>query len=855
MAEGLFSRPPVKLSKQQVDNYYELMGDVEITDDEGNILGRGPDAALASQLMSEFSIDRPDLFPDGYVGFKKSQLSPNFREHPLYEALSASPAYEGKRLTDVDIINLFARDEEGKLFEEGTFFGGMRREAFPSIFSMAGAAGGAKLASEAVSGVSPRSIPTLLLRAGAPIGGFIVGGLLGYKTGEETAELALGPERPVSPGTRIQYEMGKTAMSGLGWTAAPFLLNPKINMGGAEYLFNLARTKPLLQSKTPIIVSQKTGIAQVGKDQPLGSLGTQYKFRLEGDTFVPSFAGKRSIIDKGPKTARFISFMEKMLSETGKAARRSPVTVGAAEVGSIATATLGTGIAEENYPNQALPRLAYEFLFSLPGGYAGVATEKGVQAYSAAKAGIEEAGGIKGVFKLFQASRRSAGVNRIIEILEQAGYSEAQIDEIAKQLADPSIGKDLIDEKTGKPIEMTAGLKTQDPAMMIIEAAVSQNSLDLTGQRTQASDQAKMMIKNQINALILSAAGGDKLLNSKALQEVSRITYGLYQSGMAARLANATDNILKSYQKVKGENPIDQGELGQKLFEVVDRQLGFARSQEKKLWSQVPEININTFYNKKGEVISQPNFITTWNSILPKRPEFREEVEDAFPAFTKFVNNETQKFVPTASATDASTPSSAQKKVTTALSKITGTPFEDRFNNLMTEIANLPIEEQVNRLRQSANSQRGRFSGKRDKDYANLLDAQAELLAPIRAQSAEIPSISLQELQEARQNLLNRGRKFMSEGNESDARIAYAVADAILDDISGIDGYANGAYQAARSYSRALNDTFTRTFAGDITGTKKTGAQRIAPEVLADRYLAGGVNALKMRTDQWLELP
>ena len=273
------------------------------------------------------------------------------------------------------------------------------------------------------------------------------------------------------------------------------------------------------------------------------------------------------------------------------------------------------------------------------------------------------------------------------------------------------------------------------------------------------------------------------------------------------------------------------------------------------MWSQVPEIDINTFYNKKGEVISQPNFITTWNSILPKRPEFREEVEDAFPAFTKFVNNETQKFVPTASATDASTPSSAQKKVTTALSKITGTPFEDRFNNLMTEIANLPIEEQVNRLRQSANSQRGRFSGKRDKDYANLLDAQAELLAPIRAQSAEIPSISLQELQEARQNLLNRGRKFMSEGNESDARIAYAVADAILDDISGIDGYANGAYQAARSYSRALNDTFTRTFAGDITGTKKTGAQRIAPEVLADRYLAGGVNALKMRTDQLLELP
>ena len=47
----------------------------------------------------------------------------------------------GKPVSDVDIINL-AVDEEGNPFQEGTFFGGMKREMFRS--SLAGATAGAK---------------------------------------------------------------------------------------------------------------------------------------------------------------------------------------------------------------------------------------------------------------------------------------------------------------------------------------------------------------------------------------------------------------------------------------------------------------------------------------------------------------------------------------------------------------------------------------------------------------------------------------------------------------------------------------------------------------------------------------
>jgi hypothetical protein len=45
------------------------------------------------------------------------------------------------------------------------------------------------------------------------------------------------------------------------------------------------------------------------------------------------------------------------------------------------------------------------------------------------------------------------------------------------------------------------------------------------------------------------------------------------------------------------------------------------------------------------------------------------------------------------------------------------------------------------------------------------------------------------------------------------------------------------AYDMARSYSRAFNDTYTRTFAGRALSTERSGEERIAPELLAETLL------------------
>ena len=205
---GVVSGEPVRLSKPQIDKFYETFSDTKILGSDGETVIGEADSALAQQLIGRFASENPELFPGGYIGFRESQMSGDFENHPLYKALSASDLYKGKPVSDVDIINLFAVDE-GNPFQEGTFFGGMKREMFPSVFSLAGATAGAKAGAKITASVPPTTLPTAAIKFGGPFLGAIGGGLFGYNLGEKTADLAFGPEMPVGPGGRVNYRDGQ----------------------------------------------------------------------------------------------------------------------------------------------------------------------------------------------------------------------------------------------------------------------------------------------------------------------------------------------------------------------------------------------------------------------------------------------------------------------------------------------------------------------------------------------------------------------------------------------------------------------------------------------------------------------
>jgi hypothetical protein len=114
------------------------------------------------------------------------------------------------------------------------------------------------------------------------------------------------------------------------------------------------------------------------------------------------------------------------------------------------------------------------------------------------------------------------------------------------------------------------------------------------------------------------------------------------------------------------------------------------------------------------------------------------------------------------------------------------------------------------------------------------------------------------ELQLFRSRMLALAREAGAQGKHNDARIYGNLAETALDDIDGaFKGPNSGvlrafgddteAYDAARAFSRELNEKFTQTFAGQAMASTSKGGDRIPPELMMRRAMAGGKEAAELR--------
>jgi hypothetical protein len=156
------------------------------------------------------------------------------------------------------------------------------------------------------------------------------------------------------------------------------------------------------------------------------------------------------------------------------------------------------------------------------------------------------------------------------------------------------------------------------------------------------------------------------------------------------------------------------------------------------------------------------------------------------------------------------------------------------------------------------------MSTPRTRQLANALDQTADLMVLQGKQSTDdgagavTEPLTTKELTELRGIALNYARQFASGENPdyNSARIANEMASAMLDDLGGASLGSSAAenyrfqYDTARAYSRSLNDTFTRAFAGEATKTKGSGAASMGPELLARRILQGGNDPTYLRLEQ-----
>ena len=108
------------------------------------------------------------------------------------------------------------------------------------------------------------------------------------------------------------------------------------------------------------------------------------------------------------------------------------------------------------------------------------------------------------------------------------------------------------------------------------------------------------------------------------------------------------------------------------------------------------------------------------------------------------------------------------------------------------------------------------------------------------------------EMVNYRSNLLALARDAAGKGEMGDARFYGLLAEGILKDLDTLKA---PAFDQARSFSKALNDTFTRTFASEasITGPgAKTvaGKERIPAEILVSKAFGGNADATALRMNE-----
>jgi hypothetical protein len=100
---------------------------------------------------------------------------------------------------------------------------------------------------------------------------------------------------------------------------------------------------------------------------------------------------------------------------------------------------------------------------------------------------------------------------------------------------------------------------------------------------------------------------------------------------------------------------------------------------------------------------------------------------------------------------------------------------------------------------------------------------------------------------EAYSNARDRSRTLRNNGLHQEAHVVDGVADALLRDITGVQNSDNAAYNAARAYTYARNNVFTRSFLGDMTRSDSLGREVVTPENMLRRLQQGNNAAIMAR--------
>ena len=569
-----------------------------------------------------------------------------------------------------------------------------------------------------------------------------------------------------------------------------------------------------------------------------GSIFAPWMFK---DTVDLGYNAAVSKLAEGSSPAfqtRMLKVFEDMISGTGTLAKKSPKALAGAELTSGAGASLGAYYSEGIFPGSVAPRLFSEFL----GANTFYSTFLRVvpnALKNLQKTDVTDAIVDKSQEKLF---------NKINETYKLYGNDEGY-DQLIRNLTDETFIKELEDAFPG--VKFTAAQQSGDPLIMAIESVKAKQNQTLDATRKQNASKAEAFLLGLTKAL--EEKGDDQSLKAAA-----EIRESMFQNTLQMSYEEKLENFLKAAEKLKAQ----PGQLGSKskadisvqMFSLLEDTLNSAKKRETDLWDKVGSVPLIQPLGPNAKSEDLPNFLKTWNKILPKDAAVREDFEKKVKVLTDFIANarEDLGLKPLVNFTkeEQKTINKFQKTAENFQIKLAGFEEESALKQALRESKGLDDDAKVEFFRTYAYRNLGLTGEDATKGERMLLSAlnaygdlsASKVTATQRARTREqkplvdSQAISAARLVEIRSTALALARGFAAE--PSTAHLAKRVgkfAEALLDDLD-VEGFGD-AYNTARAFSRAKNDVYTRAILGKAFRKDKAGGEVLPAEVTFELFV------------------
>ena len=686
-----------------------------------------------------------------------------------------------------------------------------------------------------------------------------------------------GEELPVQPEQRAQYLSGKAFADFISFMPMPYMIKSGTKMGAAKVMEHLKKRAEMIESsKLTYVPPTKKGFFGTAKPTPLGK---DFQTYLQQGKF--------------PLTRRFATTLDSLLREGIGFAKNRPLPFLITESGFAVGGSLGTEIAETQFPGDFLPRFGAETSL----GFGGAASA-GFVAYPATRIFF---GGIKAIyntltkgsptgkpliesFRGFQDKieklRQRAGVKGFLNFLEKYGVDS---EKFVKKLDNAYMGLDkkFLEEfnldvsALEKLSQQSVGFKSGEPIAILYESSLMSNLDHLPTKRAEMFEAAEKATLNLIK--ILKGSGNDE-----AIKVAGQIEYEMLKNAIATNIDNAVAKSLAAFNQLKGSGASNQ-ELSDTLFNTLKTQLKLARKMERDLYDKVDNFEITGSFDGLSPETT-PSFLSAFvdKNVMSQDKDIKSKLtvlpgfRDALVLYNRLRAQlgikdpvDTSKFDTNINTLFSIGEPKGQLDVKT--NKII-LQFKDALRsidldadniNTVDDFLNLDLSSEqllglqnyfrLDTNKPKANIYKGmgrdaqRDEQRRNKErltyFNNAKDIVGQLLKRRDVVDAEdttpdFEPVTYETLRDFRTEILDEATKFASQGNTRKARSLSLLAESIRQDIIklGDDANAGDPLKKANEYSFALNEVFTRTAMGkSIVATEKSGALVTPPELLFEK--------------------